>query len=85
MISIQYKSDKGTLQGAYMTSDTRTSWQVKVLRPYQSWKAKWEDLKILVGQQKEDYGMNYKSNSDVHNWKSHTCDNTEYYNNQSEV
>ena len=41
----------------------------------------WEGLENISRVAKEDYGMNYKSNSDVHNWReSYLANNTEYYN-----
>lgn len=76
--------DKGdSTKEAYMTSDTRDFLAGKSDKTISEVGEPniWEGLENISRVAKEDYGMNYKSNSDVHNWReSYLANNTEYYN-----
>ena len=76
--------DKGnSTKEAYMTSDTRDLLAGKSDKTISEVGEAnvWKGLENISKVAKEDYGMNYKSNSDIHNWmESYLANNTEYYN-----
>ena len=83
-IQSRINPDKGdSTKEAYMTSDTRDLLAGKSDKTISEVGEPniWEGLENISRVAKEDYGMNYKSNSDVHNWReSYLANNTEYYN-----
>ena len=83
-IQSRINPDKGdSTKEAYMTSDTRDLLAGKSDKTISEVGEPniWRGLENISRVAKEDYGMNYKSNSDIHNWReSYLANNTEYYN-----